>query len=249
MNHPILDAHTHIEGLPGSPWADPPEMILRLLDEAGIAQAVVMTYCDAPLQHPSYDPLAYTRQAVLDYPERLIGFARLDPGADNAEALLEQAVLEWGFRGLKLHPFGYRQPVDSPDTLRLLRKAGALGVPTLLHCGDEDYTLPLQLERAARACPEATLWFGHMGGYFHVPDAIEVARRCGNVILETSATPHVQLIGRAIEVLGPKRVIFGSDGPGCDPTIERKKIELLGLSEDEARQVFYENSREMLKLP
>lgn len=239
--YPIIDAHTHIEGLPESPWQDPPELMLRLMDEAGIDQAIVMTYCDAPLDHHCYDPLEYVHQAVKKYPERLLGFARLNPGRDEAVGLLEKAIKEQGFCGLKLHPFGYRIPPDHECTLKLLQKAGQLNIPALFHCGDEEYTLPLQLERAALAVPETAIIFGHMGGYFHVKDAIEVAKRCPNVYLETSATPHVNLIREAIEVLGAERVIYASDGPGCDPTIEFKKVEMIGLSEADRQRVFSAN--------
>lgn len=245
-HYPIIDAHTHIEGLPGCAWQDPPELILRLMDEAGIDQAIVMTYVDAPYPDASYDPLAYVREACARWPERLIGFARLDPGHPDAVSLLEQAVCEWGFQGLKLHPFGYRQMPDSPDTLRLLRKAGELGVPVLFHCGDEEYTLPLQLERAAKACPETAFIFGHMGGYFHVHDAIAVAQRCPNVWLETSATPHLAKIREAVDVLGAERVIFASDGPGCDPAIELEKVRLLGLSDAQLRLLLSDNILKLL---
>lgn len=239
--YPIIDAHTHIEGLPDCDWQDPPELMLRLMDEAGIDQAIVMTYCDAPLGHAHYNPLDYVHDAVKKYPERLLGFARLNPGADEAEALLEEAVLQRGFRGLKLHPFGYRIPSDDECTLKLLRCAARLNVPALFHCGDEEYTLPLQLERAAQACPETAIIFGHMGGYFHVRDAIAVARCCPNVYLETSATPHVSLIREAIDLLGADRVIYASDGPGCDPTIELKKVEMIGLSEAQRQRIFSAN--------
>jgi predicted TIM-barrel fold metal-dependent hydrolase len=244
--YPIIDAHTHIEGLPGCEWQDPPELIVRLLDEAGIDRAVVMTYVDAPMQHAGYDPLVYVREACAAFPERLIGFARLDPGHPEAPELLQRAVCEWGFQGLKLHPFGYRQLPDSPDTLRLLRKAGELGIPTLFHCGDEEYTLPLQLERAARQCPESALIFGHMGGYFHVHDAIAVASRCPNVWLETSATPHPERIREAVGQLGAERVIFGSDGPGCDPTIELQKVRMLGFSEAQLQRILSDNIQGLL---
>lgn len=246
--YPIIDAHTHIEGLPDCEWQDPPELIVRLLDEAGIDRAVVMTYCDAPLEHAAYDPLHYVQAACEQFPERLIGFARLDPGKAEASALLEQAVLLRQFRGLKLHPFGYRIPADDPCTLKLLQTAARLNVPTLFHCGDEDYTLPLQLERAARAVPEAQIIFGHMGGYFHVRDAIAVARRCDNVYLETSATPHVHLIREAIDLLGPERVIYASDGPGCDPTIELKKVEMIGLGPADRQRVFSANILRLMGL-
>lgn len=240
-NYPIIDAHTHIEGLPDCEWQDPPELMLRLMDEAEIDQAIVMTYCDAPLQHEHYNPLDYVHAAVSKYPDRLLAFARLNPGADEAVDLLEEAISQRGFKGLKLHPFGYRIPADHECTLKLLRKAACLNVPTLFHCGDEEYTLPLQLERAALACPEAMIIFGHMGGYFHVQDAIDVARRCPNVYLETSATPHVHLIREAIDILGAERVIYASDGPGCDPSIERKKVELVGLSEADRERIFSAN--------
>jgi len=216
-------------------------LMLRLMEEAGIDQAIVMTYCDAPLDHASYNPLDYIHEAVTKYPERLLGFARLNPGSDQAEALLREAVLERGFKGLKLHPFGYRIPSDDPCTLKLLRCAAQLNVPALFHCGDEEYTLPLQLERAALECPETAIIFGHMGGYFHVRDAIAVAKRCPNVYLETSATPHVNLIREAIEILGPERVIYASDGPGCDPSIELKKVAQIGLSEADRQRIFSAN--------
>ncbi|MFC1853285.1 amidohydrolase family protein, partial [candidate division CSSED10-310 bacterium] len=215
----IIDAHTHIEGLPGCPWLDPPEMILRLMDEAGIEKAAVMTYVDAPLAHPAYDPIVYVREAVERYPDRLIGFVRLNPGAAQAAELLIKAIKDWGFSGLKLHPSGYRQPPDSAETVRLLRLAAQLGVPVLFHCGDEDHTLPLEIERAATLCPETTIILGHMGGYFHVDDAIEVACRCPNIILETSAMPRPHCISTARDRIGAQRIIYGSDGPGCDPRL------------------------------
>ena len=40
-------------------------------------------------------------------------------------------------------------------------------------------TTPLRDRAAAAACPEATIILGHMGGYFHVDEAIEVAERAG----------------------------------------------------------------------
>ena len=43
------------------------------------------------------------------------------------------------------------------------------------------------IARAAEACPEATIILGHMGGYFHVEEAIDAAERHPNLVLETSA--------------------------------------------------------------
>lgn len=243
----IFDAHTHIEGLPGCPWADPPELILRLMDEAKIDRAVVMTYVDAPGDFGDYDPIAYVQDAFTKWPDRLVGFARLNPNkGQEAVDLLTRCIEELGFKGLKLHPFGYRAPPDSEGTLALVREAARLGVPTLFHCGDEDYTLPLQLGRAAAAVPEAKIIFGHMGGYFHVDEAIRVAREHPNVYLETSATPYVEKIREAVEAVGPERVLFASDGPGCDPRLEVHKVRLADLGAEVERKVMGENFLKLL---
>ncbi|RME44521.1 MAG: amidohydrolase [Deltaproteobacteria bacterium] len=241
----IIDAHTHIDECPGSPWQDPPETILSLMDEAGISRAVVMTYGDAPSS--LWDPLAYVAQAIRRYPHRLIGFARLTPAVgEEACRLLERAIVEAGMKGLKLHPYGYRIPPDSPETLALIQKAAELGAPTLFHCGDEEFTRPLEIVRAAERCPEASIILGHMGGYFHVEAAIECASACPNLYLETSAMPYPAMIRKAVDTIGPERVIFASDGPGCDPRLELDKIEIAGLSEEEKALVLGGNIERLL---
>ena len=238
----IIDAHTHIEGLPGCPWQDPPELILRLMDEAEIDRAVVMTYVDAPGDFGEYDPIQYVADALKKWPDRLIGFARMDPGqGEAARTLFVRAIEDLGFAGLKLHPFGYRQPPDSDQTLALVREAARLGVPTLFHCGDEEYTTPHVIGRCAAKVPEATIIMGHMGGYFHVDEAMRVAEEHPNLILETSASPYPDRIQMAVDRVGPERVIFASDGPGCDPRLEVEKVRLAGLTPDQERQVLGES--------
>jgi predicted TIM-barrel fold metal-dependent hydrolase len=64
-------------------------------------------------------------------------------------------------------------------------------------------TTPLAVARAAAACPEATIILGHMGGYFHVDEAIEVAEECENV-LAADAEPRV-FAGNALRLLDAVR--------------------------------------------
>jgi predicted TIM-barrel fold metal-dependent hydrolase len=95
--------------------------------------------------------------------------------------------------------------------------------------------------------PEATIILGHMGGYFHVDEAIDVATRLPNLYLETSAMPYPAQIRRAIDVLGAERVLFASDGPGCLPKLEVHKVRLAGLSASEAERVLSANILELLE--
>lgn len=242
----IIDSHTHVDEFEAFGWFDPPEKIINLLDQAGIQKAVIMTYCDTPVLKE--DGLAYIAQAVKKYPDRLIGYARLHPQLkEKAIALLEEAVLSMKFKGLKMHPESLTTHPYHQASIALVRKAGQLNIPTLFHCGDESMSLPLQIARVAELCPESKIILGHMGGYFHLDDAIRMAEKYENLYLETSATPYPDKIKEAVKRIGAERVLFASDGPGCNPQLEVKKIEHASLSDKEMRLVMGENILQLLE--
>lgn len=242
----IIDSHTHVDQAPAYGWFDPPEAIIRLMDEAQIDKAIAMTYRDAP--GPEERVIEYLAEAVQRYPDRLIGYARMNPRyGDDAIELFDRAVREYGLRGLKLHPVTYVMHPASEPTLALIRHAASLGVPTLFHCGDEDLTLPLQIAEAAASVPDARIILGHMGGFFHVRDAIRVAKQYPNVFLETSAMPYPRMIREAVDVLGAERILYASDGPGCDPLIEVEKVRRAGLTAAEEELLFRKNIEGLLR--
>ena len=234
----ILDSHCHVQSIPGHPWDSPASRLIPLLDEAGIHCALIMGYGEASSENP--DLIIQMDSAMQQYPDRLLALARLEPRDSAPETLINLINSDRGFVGLKLHPVGYRLPPDHPHVVSLLRTAGQLGVPTLFHCGDEEYSLPLQIARAARQVPEANIILGHMGGYFHVDDALQAAKECPNIYLETSAMPFPELVHSCVTELGANRVFYGSDGPGCLPALEVQKIYLSGLAEDQLREVLGE---------
>jgi len=241
----IIDAHLHVDDIPALGWKMEAELCVRRLDEAGIEAGVVMTITDWPeVNRGSIDLVA---EACAAYPGRLYGFARIHPWyGEEAVAALERAIVDYGFKGLKLHPVTTIDHPSSKDTLALIRAAAAHSAPTLFHCGDEPLATPLAVAAAAEACPEATVILGHMGGYFHVEEAIEVAERVPNLVLETSAMPYPAKIREAVERLGAERVLYGSDGPVCSPRIEVEKVRLAGLDTESERLVLGENARRLL---
>lgn len=237
----IIDSHTHVDRVG---WYDPPETIIGLMDEAGVDKSIIMTYRDAP---DSEGAIEYIAEAVQKYPDRLIGYARINPRrGEKAHRLFEKAINEYGFKGLKLHPVGNLCHPGRQETLDIIRLAARYRAPVLFHCGDEELTLPLQIAEAAEACPEATIILGHCGGYFHTKDALRVAERYANIVLETSAMPYPQVIKEAVDRVGASRVLYASDGPGCDPTIEVHKVKLAGLTAQEQEALFYTNIKQIL---
>ena len=241
----IIDAHLHVDDIPALGWQLAASDCVRRLDEAGIERGVVMTIVDAPEVNPG--ALELIAEACAAFPGRLEAFARIHPWyGDESLALLERAIGELGFKGLKLHPVTTIAHPAGEDTLRLIRAAAAHDAPTLFHCGDEPLTTPLAIAYAAAACPEATIILGHMGGYFHVDEAIDAAERHPNLVLETSAMPYPAKIREAVERVGAERVLYASDGPACSPRLEVEKVRLAGLEPDDERLVLGENAARLL---
>jgi predicted TIM-barrel fold metal-dependent hydrolase len=243
----IVDMHMHIEDVASLGWSVSAEDCIRAMDAAGVDSAAVMTFTDLPGLNPR--GLELIAEACASYPGRLLGFLRLHPAQlEDSKRLLRRAVTELGFKGLKLHPVSTLQHPGGAATIELVRLAGELGVPTLFHCGDEPLSTPLSVAEAAAACPGSTIILGHMGGYFHVDEAIEVAEQHPNLVLETSAMPYPDKIRTAVERLGAERVVFGSDGPMASPALERQKVVIAGLSAPDERLVLGGNAAVLLGL-
>jgi uncharacterized protein len=241
----IIDSHTHVDEYEAFGWFDPPEVIIELLDEAGIEQAVVMTYADAPVLKS--DALQYIHDACKKYPDRLIPYARINPHANNAATLLEEAIVDLGMKGLKIHQESVTASAHHKAVVSLVKKAAVFNAPILLHSGDEPLSLPQQFTRLAEEAPEATIILAHMGGYHHTDDAILVCEKYDNLLVDTSACPYPHKIKEAIERLGAHRVLFGSDGPGCNPKLELQKIRRIELSEKKQQLVLHDNIMSILE--
>jgi predicted TIM-barrel fold metal-dependent hydrolase len=241
----IVDFHTHVDDVPTLGWHLPVEDVLAQLDQAGIERGVVMTIVDAPVHRAgALDDLA---AACARADGRLYAFARVHPWHEQAAALLEHALDDLGFRGVKLHGVSTLAHPGSEPVLRLLRLAAERGVPMMFHCGDDPFTTPFELADAARAVPDAAVVLSHTGGYAHTEDAIAVAEELANVYVDTSAMPYPRAIADAVRRIGAERVLFGSDAPGCPAPMELAKVRLAGLSEAELDLVLGGNALRLLE--
>ena len=240
----IIDAHMHVDDIPALGWRMAADLVVSRLDEAGIDKGWVMTIVDAPEVNP--DAVDWLIEEIRRFPGRLEGFARLHPWyGDRSLELLEHAFAV-GYKGLKFHGVTTIAHPTGEETLRLIRCAAEHNAPTLFHCGDEPLTTPLTVAGAAARVPHATIILGHMGAYLHSDEAIEVAERHDNVILETSGMPYPAKIAEAVRRVGAERVMFASDGPGCSPRIDLEKVRCAGLSPADEALVVGGNAQRLL---
>jgi hypothetical protein len=243
----ILDSHAHVDVVPSLGWFDTAEKLIQRMDEAGVAMAAISGYLNAP--GPKPNSLRTIAEAVEKYPGRLIGYARLDPWFDeDCIRTLEDAVLNLGMRGVKLHPAHYTLFPFGPLTVKLTRRATELGLPILFHSGDEVMCLPYQIDRLAAQCPEARIILAHIGGYFNGEAAIRVAERRENVWVDTSEMPFPQMVRKAVDRLGAEKVLFGTDAPCCDIKLEIMKVKLAGLTQEQEALVMYKNYAKMMNI-
>ncbi len=271
----IIDFHLHIpdkwvkEGIAPCAVA---ERLLEFMDGAGIDIGVILPI--AP-----YIGNDYVYRVVSCEPKRLIGFASVVPNpADVAIRELRRAVEDLGLRGLKLHPEMQGFCILHPHVVRVLRTAGELGVPVVIHAlrGDlstlyfrstKENTIPTpnrtkDYDFLPVLAPETTIVYAHMGGLFGFREFMAIAAGHPNVYLDTSYSlvTIVEEIGARrlstyIKHLGADKLVFGSDHIiGFTPSnlSAKKQIaiikDLLELSEDEEELILSGNAKRILGL-
>ena len=242
----IIDAHAHADVFKLFGWMDPPERVINLMDRAGIDISIITTYAEAPFNAAAVDNLV---KYVDMYPDRLLGFVRIDPkGAEEAVRVFEHTIKNHPrIKGMKLHPISNLIKPYSPFCTRLLRTAAELDVPVFIHCCDKPLAQPLQIGRAAELCPETKI-ICHMGGFFRGEEIIRVAQKYNNIYLDTSSIPYPRIIRHALDSIGPDRIVFASDNPAGDPVSDLAKIKNLHLPPEIEAKILYKNIAKMLKL-
>jgi predicted TIM-barrel fold metal-dependent hydrolase len=225
---PVIDADCHAghgQGM-SAPWttfADP-QVTLERMAEAGIDRTIVF-----PIDNETYEkPNEEIAEISKRHPGKFIGFAKHDPQTENGRIpeLLRREVKELGLKGLKLHRLPTRDVLDVVTEL---------GIPVLYHP-----QRVANFQMIASEYPQIPFVMAHMGSFGsdqwteHLA-AIDVAKRYPNVYLETSSVLFSKYLRMAVDELGARKIIFGSDGPEVDARVEIHKIRLLKLSpEDEA---------------
>lgn len=227
----IIDCHCHAGkgDIMTAPWnTDAPlDKYLRRARAAGITRTVVF-----PLFHTDYaEANLQVARIVANNPSRLIGFAFVHPLRDAGRVLsmISEAVLRWGFRGVKVHGF------EGMPTREVCEAAKRFRIPMLVDVGGQAHVIDL----FAQQYPDVNFIVPHLGSFADDWRAhervVEQLVRYPNVYADTSGVRRFDYIVEAVKRAGPHKLLFGSDGPWLHPGLELHKIRLLGLpSEDEA---------------
>jgi predicted TIM-barrel fold metal-dependent hydrolase len=156
--------------------------------------------------------------AMRRHSGRILGFCFLIPGYKETLPELERC-LDAGMVGVKLYnQFKYSNPICNPIVERCIERR----VPILGHAGHlcDPPTIKRQpnISDASEFCkladryPELMLIHGHLHGGGDWEWTIKRLRGCGNITLDTSGSVlDEHTIEMAVDILGHKRVVFGTD--------------------------------------
>lgn len=242
----IIDAHNHLGGPDkGDGMSQDPDEIIERMDTASIDKAVVFPFNDANpgISFSSSNDWVYN--TVSRCPDRLVGYARLDPNFGDRAVDEARCCMEMGLSGIKLHPHSQKFPIDDPIVYKIAKYVAneCPDKPMLFDNGKP--TSPNKLiGDLARAFPEVTFILGHMRG----GDFIEVTAANDNIFIQTTGVPQIEVVQKCVDELGAERIMMGSDSPYHSMEEEVRKVEALQLSESEKQMIFGGTAKKVLKI-
>jgi hypothetical protein len=205
------------------------EATVRMLDRVEIDRRVILIIdWGLELGEPER-PIESIHREILgvcgSFPDRLVGFAGLDPRRPDAPGLLRRAIDDMGARGLKLHPTGGWSLADE-STHALVDVAAARGLPVVVHVGktfgalQDRHATPTALAELARAFPGAAFVAAH-SGFSRWTEFASLPNLPANLYFDFSGWQERRAeegAGFAAELARllrafPGRVLFGTDSP------------------------------------
>lgn len=243
MTSIIVDAHCHAGrgDVLNAPWNTnaPLGAYLRRARAVGIGRTIVI-----PPGHSNYaEANAELARIVAMHPDRLIGFASAHARRDAGRIfeMVARAVREYGFRGLKIH--GY----DALPTREVCEAVRRLRIPLLVDVVGRAYIVEL----LASQYPDVNFIIPHLGSFMDDWRAqqrvVDQLVRFPNVYADTAGVRRFDYIVQALKRAGPRKLIFGSDGPWLHPAVELHKIRILGLPAHEEALVLGGNIQRLLR--
>jgi predicted TIM-barrel fold metal-dependent hydrolase len=237
----IVDVHAHLGRCRQTRINGDADFLIKTADRLGIDKL-----CISSLEAIMYDDFDRGNMEVAEatkrYRGRIFGLVVANPRfGEEAVKQVRKYVREYEFRGVKLY---YPDPND-PDLPPVIEEAIKCNVPLKIHA-DTD-----ALDSIALQFPNATIIMCHMGGRDGRDwlKGIRIAKKRDNVLLDSTTTvTDAGMIEEAVRVVGPERVVYGSDMPLLNPVTQLAKIKTADIDEKSKKLILGENTVRILRL-
>jgi predicted TIM-barrel fold metal-dependent hydrolase len=202
----------------------PPEALAPFWDAVRPARRAVALALWAP-QSGIEISNEFIAAVVRQDPARLVGFASVDPMADDAISRLEFAVDHLGMRGVKLSPIYQHFAADDPRLWPLYARIQERRLPIMWHqgatflatTGPFEEARPGRLDKIAAAFPEIPMVIAHFG-YPWSDDTVALLRKHRNLYADVSVLARrpwflYNALIAALEYGAGDKILLGSDFP------------------------------------
>lgn len=234
----IYDIHSHL-GKTSSGENNTPSELVDELKKYGISKVGISSL--SGVDNRFQNDLIFN--ATKEYPDEIVGYGFINPKDSNALDEIDRCLGEYKFKAIKFHSWkhGY-YPDNLPNMDNLLDKIEKYGVHIQTHVGTAPLSTPYVWAEYAKKHPNLRFVFTHIGYYEFGLSTIEAIKDLKNVYVETSGQFDIEVLKKAIEVLGSNRVCFGTDWPYKPINIEISKFYELNLPKEDLEQIFYKNA-------
>jgi uncharacterized protein len=236
------------------------EDVVASMEAAGVDRTVVFGFPwrDAGLCREHND---YIIEAVRSYPDKLIGFACVQP-LDAGDANELDRCLSAGLSGLgELGPDGQRFDIEdkwaleaSVEVLQQHRR------PLLTHSSEpvghpypgKGETHPWKLLKLARNFPKLTIVLAHWGGGLPFYELMpEINKELRNVYYDTAASTYLyrfDIFPVVAAIVGAEKILWGTDYPLLSQAKFLQRVRASGLSDADLGAVLGGNAARLLRL-
>jgi len=233
----IIDCHCHAgkgDGLTG-PWDTDASLdnYLRWATEFGINRTVLFAAFNSNFAKANYE----VAKIVNANPSRFYGFAFVNAAKDtgNIYAMVRIAVQQYHFCGIKVHRY------YSNITREVCETARAFKLPILYDVMGETSHIDL----FARQYPDVNFIIPHLSSFADDWKSqmafISALERYANIHTDLSGVRRYDVITEAYKRVGPRKILFGSDGPWIHPGLELMKIYALHTDKESEDLMLYKN--------
>lgn len=167
-----------------------------------------------------------TARAVAKYPDKLIGFACVDPRMPNYMDLLVHAIEDLKLKGVKFGPIYNGVSLLDPRLEPLYEYLQKNNLPLTMHMGTTygrnapiNYGRPLDVDAIAMRYPDLKMIMAHMAHPWY-EECIVVARKQPNVYCEVSALHYrpwqfynILIAAQEYLITQRNKIFWGTDFP------------------------------------
>ena len=226
------------------------EDLIASMDEWGVERSVI---CGFPWSRADLCSLhnAYLMESASRYPNRLIVFISLpfsDP--DWSERELDRGM-KGGARGVGEIAFYHHEMTSQDiDSMKpILTQMEKKSIPILLHTNErlghtypgKGTTPPERFYELILSFPNLPILLAHWGGGLPFYELMpEVAKAMANVYYDTAASPFLyskKIYAIVSEIVGAKKILFGTDFPLISPRRYFQELEGSGLSGEDREKI------------